>query len=331
MKLAIENLSLFSSKQIASKVFLNNLKKTLKDYYKCNFTNYYMPFYDIALFATTNKSVFNKPFILRLDGIYIDKLNTIKNSDAENDKIFDSIKKSSGVIFNSSYSKNIVEKFYKKIEKPTAVIYNGIDQTIFNSNGPNLRKKLGIDDSNIVLISCAVWRRHKRLEETIKFFEILKAQKKKKLKLIIIGSNANNAIVDPDIIFSGYIQRNELPAWYRSADIYLHLSWIEANSNSQSEAISCGLPVLCSNNGGNHEIVTDSYSGIVSQCDKEFNYSKVDLYHPPEPDYKILLEDFNKLLNLRFEIKKKINLDKLNIIYIAKQYYDFIKKVYKNL
>ena len=61
-----------------------------------------------------------------------------------------------------------------------------------------------------------------------------------------------------DIIFAGYVEEKDLPCWYRSSNLYLHLAWIEPNANSQAEAIASGLPSLCANNGGNFELVIKS-------------------------------------------------------------------------
>ncbi len=331
MKLAIEPLSKFRKTQIASKFFLSNIKKKFELNQNCSLSSHYLPFYDVALFATTNKSIYKKPFILRLDGIYIDKLNTIRNSDLENKKIFRSIENSSGVIFNSKYSKKIVEKFHKKIDKPNVVISNGIDQSIFKPEGENLRNELRIDKDEIVLITCAYWRRHKRLKETIIFFKKLVETRNEKLKLIIVGSKNEDYNNDKNIIFSGIVKNGDLPKWYRTADFYIHLSWIEANSNSQCEAISCGLPILCSNNGGNYESVKELNVGVVSECDEQFNFEMVDLYNPPEPNYKTLLKDFDNLIKKKNQFRLSKSLNKISLDNVAEDYLKFIKNVYENI
>jgi len=331
MNLAVEPLSKFRRTQIASKFFLNNIKKKIENTKNCSISSHLLPFYDIALFATTDKSIYKKPFILRLDGIYIDKKNTIKDSILENKKIFKSIENSSGVIFNSKYSKKIVETLYKKIEKPNIVISNGSDQTIFKPEGNNLREKLGIEKDEIVLITCAYWRRHKRLKETIIFFNKLVKKRNEKLRLIVIGAEKKDIRNNENIIYSGQIRNQELPQWYRTADIYIHLSWIEANANSQCEAISCGLPVLCSNNGGNHETVTNLKAGIVSKCDQEFNYEMIDLYNPPEPDYNILINDMDKLIKDKKKYQSNNLIKEISLDNISNKYFEFITKVFKSI
>ena len=49
---------------------------------------------------------------------------------------------------------------------------------------------------------------------------------------------------------------------HRTADIYVHLAWIEPCGNTQIEAMACGLPVVCCNNGGIGETIKNSSGGI---------------------------------------------------------------------
>ena len=74
------------------------------------------------------------------------------------------------------------------------------------------------------------------------FFKL--KSKIRKLKLIILG-NYNKKITDPDIFVAGNISPDHLPEWYRSANLYIHLSWIDQNPNTLVEAIACGLPSIC--------------------------------------------------------------------------------------
>ena len=47
--------------------------------------------------------------------------------------------------------------------------------------------------------------------------------------------------------------------------MYIHLAWIEPNSNSQAEAIASGLPSI--RNNFNFELINKTKAGIVSNCD----------------------------------------------------------------
>ena len=81
-----------------------------------------------------------------------------------------------------------------------------------------------------------------------------------------------------------------MPDWYRTANVYvLHgLTIIQISC----EAIACGLPSICTNNGGNKELIENCNAGIVSNADKEYQFELVDYYNPPKPNLEVLEKDF---------------------------------------
>ncbi len=327
MNISIDSYPFFKSPKIGPLIFLNRLSKQIRENNK-NIKLYskFNPFYDIGIFSTLDKSFYNKPFILRLDGLFIDQLNTKYNSRHENQKIYNSAKKSAGIIFVSQYCKDIFESLFGKLNKPNKIINNGVSLKQFSNIGTNLRKKLNIGDDKFVIISSASWRRHKRLEETIKFYNLMKKEINN-LVLIILGKKTNIYTNDRDIIFAGYVEERDLPYWYRSSNLYLHLAWIEPNANSQAEAIASGLPSLCANNGGNFELVIKSNAGIVSSCDKIVKNGLINYYNPPEPDYEILKNDFMKIYDNYDVFKENINRNNIDIANTAQNYIKFCEDI----
>ena len=153
--------------------------------------NIFHPFYNFGILSVLDKNYYGKAYILRVDGIYIDAFNFVGDSQKLNKKIFDKISNSKGIVFISNFSKTIVEKFYHKKLPQNIIIHNKVPLDQYKNFGENARNLLGIDKNQTVLITAAKWRRHKRLEETIKFLNILN-QNKKKFKLIVLGENNNN-------------------------------------------------------------------------------------------------------------------------------------------
>ena len=94
MKISIDSYPFFKSPKIGPLIFLKRLSKHIRENNK-NIKLYskFNPFYDIGIFSTLDKSFYNKPFILRLDGLFIDQLNTKYNSSYENQKIYNSAKR----------------------------------------------------------------------------------------------------------------------------------------------------------------------------------------------------------------------------------------------
>ena len=324
MKIAIEKYPFIGNEKIGPYIFLERLSKEFK---KKNIalTNKFNPFYDFSVFANTDKSFYKKPYFLRIGGIFFDKKNTATNTYKSNKIIFDSIDNSIGTIFISKFTKNLVQKFHTNFNTKSIIINNSVPLDIFSNKGKNFRNKLKFKDEDFVIIVSAAWRRHKRINEILELFFKLKS-KIRKLKLIILG-NYNKKITDPDIVVAGNISPDHLPEWYRSANLYIHLSWIDQNPNTLVEAIACGLPSICTNNGGTRELIEKTSSGIVSNADENYNYQLVDYYNPPIPNYDILINDFMEIYNNYEIFKKKINTQPIDISNAALKYINFFEEV----
>lgn len=329
IKLGIKSQSFLKFFHDGPKVFMNRLVNSFIKNKSFDIKSTLLPNYDVGLFSVTKGSIYDKPYFLRLDGLYIDKNNTLVDTETENRKILESINSARGLIYQSLYCKKIAESiFQNKIHKKFSIINNGVPLDIFNPNGKNFRDKLEIFKDSKVIITSAHWRRHKRLEETIKLINLLNQSGKQKYKLIVLGKTdlSKSYNENKDIIFAGEIKPNRLAEWYRSADLYVHLAWIEPAGNTQNEAMACGLPVVCCNNGGLRDTVINADGGIVSRADKDYEFDLVDYYNPPEPDYKILMADILKIFQNLNYYKSKINYSKIDINNVAKKYETFIKE-----
>jgi len=321
MKIAIEKYPFVFSEKIGPYIFLKRLSKSLK--IKYDITNILNPFYDIGLFTSTSKSIYNKPYVLRIGGVYFDKNNTIQDTVSSNQKIFNSINNSIGVIFVSEFTKKLVLKLYKEFNKKNIVINNAVPLDVFKPSGNNKREELGINENDFVIVASASWRRHKRLEEIIEFF--FRIKKKNKFKLLILG-NVQNKIFDNDIIYTGNINPIFLPDWYRTGNLFLNLSWLDHSPNTLAEAIACGLPCLSSNNGGTKELIESCNAGIVSQVDETYNYEMVDYYNPVKPNFSILENDFYKIFKNYNFYKNNIHFTNVSIDNASVKYIDFITR-----
>ena len=326
IKIAIESYPFYFYEKNGPKIFLQRMSSSLKKS-ECKIVSRFNPTYDIGLFASSNKSIFKKPYIIRIGGIYMDNKNTITNTELTNKKIFKDIENSVGVIFICDFVKKLVKKFYPNFNKPNIVVNNTVPLNLFNSIGDNKRNKLNIKKDTFVIVVSATWRRNKRLKEIYTFFELVE-KKIKNTKLLILG-DVENKKNNENIIYAGKVEHNELPKWYRTGNIYLNMAWIDHNPNTMSEAIACGLPSICCNNGGTKELVESCNAGIVSNADKEFNFDLVDYYNPPEPNYENLLEDFLKIYNNYESYKLKINTNDVDMNIASIKYLNFINQCLK--
>jgi glycosyltransferase involved in cell wall biosynthesis len=61
-----------------------------------------------------------------------------------------------------------------------------------------------------------------------------------------------------EVLFPGYIARDELPLWYNAADLFVYPSLYEGFGLPPLEAMACGTPVVVSNTSSLPEVVGDA-------------------------------------------------------------------------
>jgi glycosyltransferase involved in cell wall biosynthesis len=61
-----------------------------------------------------------------------------------------------------------------------------------------------------------------------------------------------------DIVFPGWVDQKDLPAFYSLADLFLYPSMVEAFPIPVTEALACGTPIVTSNANGLKEIAGDA-------------------------------------------------------------------------
>jgi glycosyltransferase involved in cell wall biosynthesis len=76
-------------------------------------------------------------------------------------------------------------------------------------------------------------------------------------------SFASKLSLDQDVCWLG--QRDDVPSFYRSFDVFVQTSVFEGMSNTILEAMASGLPVIVTKTGGNEELVTSGENGMVFQ------------------------------------------------------------------
>ena len=254
---------------------------------------------------------FFRPFcknILRLDGLYFDSQNTVGDSSMLNNPISKAYRKGDGIIFQAEFSKLLFSNFIHEPTKPYIVIPNGVPES-FTPNG----ERINYGYEKTILCS-ARWRSHKRLDCIIEGFLEYGAPN---TGLIIIGDRIEKRIEHPNIKYLGRVHPHDLPKYLRGGDAFIQLTWFDNCPNSVVEALACGLPVICSHNGGTGEIVRDN--GIIIKCEEDFEFKKVDLYNPPRCDKQLVAESIERILNWN----KKIDSSYLDIDSVARKYADF--------
>jgi glycosyltransferase involved in cell wall biosynthesis len=135
-------------------------------------------------------------------------------------------------------------------------------------DGGGLRERAGWGDA-FVLLHTRSWEPLYGVDVMAKAF-VHAAQQRPELRLFMLGNGSMAAElrrifmqggVLERVRFVGQISQNDLPRYYRAADLYISASRSDGSSVSLMEALACGLPALVSDIPGNREWVTPGKEG----------------------------------------------------------------------
>ena len=188
----------------------------------------------------------------------------------------------------------------------TTIIPNGTDPNIFKEYPKGDKKRI---------ITYSNWRPHKRLNSTIDVFKHLDRDD---VELVVIGTN--DVYDDSSIKYVGKLSNTEIPKYLGSSDLYLFLSWLDNCPNSVIESIVSNVPVICTNEGGTHEIVKNN--GIVVNNDPEYDLNPCYLYSPPGIYLEHIVNAVNTVLDCNEPLVR--NREPYLIENIGKRYEDFM-------
>ena len=128
---------------------------------------------------------------------------------------------------------------------PSALIPNGIDLVRF-SPGMGERARLGLPERQPIVLMVSALIASKRVTDGVRAVAAVPD-----VHLVVAGDGALRGEVDAlaAALLPGRFTRltvtpADMPALYRSADAFLHLSLLESFGNVFVEAMACGLPVI---------------------------------------------------------------------------------------
>jgi glycosyltransferase involved in cell wall biosynthesis len=186
-------------------------------------------------------------------------------------KVFNNtVKKSSQIITVSNSTKKGVVDIFQVPENKIKTIYNGVDSRFKNIKDCGIinkvKEKYGITEPFIFFVG--VWRNHKNIEGLISAYNLVKKQYKKPLSLVLAGQEdphyqnirkqINQSPYKNSIITPGFIDNNDLPALYSSAEMLVIPSFIEGFGLIAIESQKCHCPVISTNTSSLPEVLEDS-------------------------------------------------------------------------
>lgn len=150
------------------------------------------------------------------------------------------------------------------------VVPCGVDTTRFRPGGPAIRR-----GARPRLLTCAPLEPGQGLETLIRALP-----QTRDAELVIIGGPyrrllrglpyyrtlaglAASAGVRDRVIFAGRVPDGDLPAWFRSADLFVSGAAYEPFGVATVQAMACGLPVVATSVGANRDAVIDGTTGVL--------------------------------------------------------------------
>lgn len=252
----------------------------------------------------------NKVYVHRVDGpirLYNgpeDKRDYITN--VSNKYIADA------TVFQSNWSRQQNKKMGMKDNLFETTICNAPDKTIFYT-----KKERKIRKNEKVKIIAASWSSnwnkgfdvYQYLDNNLDF---------NKYQMTFVG---NSPVVFKNIQQTKALDSHQMAKMLNQHDIYLTASRRESCSNSLLEALSCGLPVIAYNDGGNPEII--GTSGYTFNQKEEI----LDLLNKTVENYRQLIDKI-EIADIEVTAQKYIDFFKkiLNEYPVSKKKITFLKK-----
>jgi len=174
------------------------------------------------------------------------------------------------VVANSLAVSRVVQENEGFAATKISVIYNGYN----NARGEvttesSARARLGVDPDGAIVGIVANLRAIKRIDDLIKAFAIA-ARSHANARLVIVGTGelegaltrlAESLGVRERVVFTGQIA--DVMPIIQEFSVAVLCSESEGFSNSIIEYMKCGKPTVCTNVGGNPEIVQDGFNGFL--------------------------------------------------------------------
>ncbi|MFN8280752.1 MAG: glycosyltransferase family 4 protein [Saprospiraceae bacterium] len=139
-----------------------------------------------------------------------------------------------------------------------------------------VRLRLNCSDKFTCLVSGALIER-KGVDLAIRTMNMLELKYPDKFCLIILGGGPLEALYremsGTNIHFEGFQQKDELPSYFAAADVFLFPTRYDGWGLVVNEAISAGLPIICSANAGASEYIKEGVNGFIVHDEELTSYA----------------------------------------------------------
>jgi len=170
----------------------------------------------------------------------------------------------------SEYTKKELLDLYRMPDEKVAVVYPGVDERFKPLDRAAARelvdREYGIGFPFVLTVG--VIQPRKNLDRLLEGFAILKGILRSDHKLVVVGkygwkqANLEQRIHElelaANVIFTGYVPHEDLPAFYSAADVFVYPSVYEGFGLPPLEAMACGAPVIAGDRSSLPEAVGEA-------------------------------------------------------------------------
>lgn len=281
---------------------------------------------NIPLYILRVKKYINCPIYLHLHNDYLNSNSKLSS------KVYPMYDK---ILTVSNYIGNRVKTIESESNK-VITLYNGIDinrfkQKILDDERKQIRIKYKINENDFVFLYTGRIMPQKGVKEMIIAFNKI-CEKNDNIKLLIVGSssfkNAKNTKYIKDleklvsknnenIIFTGYIDYDEIDKIYKSCEVQIVPSiWGEALAMTVIEGMATGISQIVNNVGGIPEVIQDDTALF---CDEKNLISSL------EKNMLKLIQNREGFSNL-----KNVNIENIKRFDKKEFYNNYIKNIEQN-
>lgn len=214
------------------------------------------------------------------------------------------IESSERVITVSEFSKRQLVNALGVKSDHIEVVPNGVDERFIKQpEDRSLRARHGLGDRPVVLYLGGLKPRKNLFFLLDVWSEVAKLRPD--ATLLMAGSGplelslrrrASALSLDQRVIFAGRVTEAEKVAYYNLADVFVLPSTLEGFGFSAAEAMSCGLPVVVSDQGALPELVAHGKGGFVCRSGDVGSFVRSLLRLIAEPELRQRFGEFNREL-----------------------------------